>query len=159
MKVNQLLTIYGIRQALFLSAGKVSAQNDNGGGRWRRWHVPGGAIWTPAQMQQRMMDNVKDQLGYTNDTEWNAIPPLVQKVMDARRDVGVGGGIGPLVPPRATTMAIRAATTAAAPLLYPSPPHLLPSSSSPPPLPLSLPLRVRRDPTALDATLPRQRRR
>ena len=32
MKVNQLLTICGIAAALFLSAGNVSAQNDNGGG-------------------------------------------------------------------------------------------------------------------------------
>jgi len=42
-----------------------------------------------------MMDNIKDQLGYTNDTDWNAIQPLVQKVMDARRDT-MGGGMGRL---------------------------------------------------------------
>ena len=48
----------------------------------------------PAQFQQRMMDNVREQLGFTNDTDWNAVQPLVQKVMDARRDVGFGGGMG-----------------------------------------------------------------
>jgi hypothetical protein len=37
------------------------------------------------------MENIRDQLGFTNDTEWNAIQPMVQKVMDARRDVGAGG--------------------------------------------------------------------
>ncbi len=39
------------------------------------------------------MDNIRDQLNFTNDTDWSAVQPLVQKVMDARRDVG-GGGMG-----------------------------------------------------------------
>jgi hypothetical protein len=48
----------------------------------------------PAQRQQMMMDRVKQQLDITNDTEWSAIEPLVQKVMDARRDQmqGMFGG-------------------------------------------------------------------
>jgi hypothetical protein len=53
---------------------------------------PGGNF-DPAQMQQRMMDNIRDQLGFTNDTDWTAVQPLVQKVMDARRDTG-GMGMG-----------------------------------------------------------------
>ncbi len=89
MKMNQLLTICGVAAALFLGAGNVSAQNGGGGGGGR-----GGGNFDPAQMQQRMMDNVREQLGFTNDTEWNAIQPMVQKVMDARRDVGFGGGMG-----------------------------------------------------------------
>ena len=60
--------------------------------------VAAGRIWRgnfdPAQIQQRMMDSIQDQLGFTNDTDWSAVQPLVQKVMDARRDVGVGGGMG-----------------------------------------------------------------
>jgi hypothetical protein len=91
MKISQLLATCGITAALFLGVGNVSAQNDNGGG-------PGGlggrGNFDPAQMQQRMMDNIREQFGYTNDTEWNAVQPLVQKVMDARRDVGFGGGMG-----------------------------------------------------------------
>ena len=88
MKVNQLLTICGIATALFLSAGSVSAQNENGGGGGGR---RGGGNFDPAQMQQRFMERVHDDLGYTNETEWNAVQPLVQKVFDARRDVGFGG--------------------------------------------------------------------
>jgi len=86
--------------ALLLSAGSVFAQNDNGGGGGRGgggggFGGPGGfRNMDPAQMQQRMMEGVRDQLGYTNDTEWNAVQPLVQKVFDARRDVGFGGGMG-----------------------------------------------------------------
>jgi len=93
MKLNQLLTICGVAATLMLSADTVSAQNDNGG--------PGGGPggfgrgnFDPAQFQQRMMDNIREQLGFTNDTDWNAVQPLVQKVTDARRDVGFGGGMG-----------------------------------------------------------------
>ena len=93
MKLNQLLMICGVAVALMLSAGTVSAQNDDGG--------PGGGPggfgrgnFDPAQFQQRMMDNIREQLGFTNNTDWNAVQPLIQKVMDARRDVGFGGGMG-----------------------------------------------------------------
>jgi len=95
MKVNQLLTICGVAAALMLSAGTVSAQNDNGGNGGGGGR-PGRGNFDPAQFQQRMMDNVREQLGFTNDTDWNAIQPLVQKVMDARRDVGFGAGMGRL---------------------------------------------------------------
>jgi hypothetical protein len=89
MKMNQILAVCGITAALFLGTGNVSAQNDNGG--------PGGGFrnMDVAQRQQFFMDNIKEQLSFTNDTEWNAIQPMVQKVMDARRDVS-GGGMGRL---------------------------------------------------------------
>ena len=90
MKMNQLLAVCGAAAALMLGAGAVSAQNDNGGG--------GGGFgrgnFDPAQFQQRMMDNIRDQLGFTNDADWNAVQPRIQKVMDARRDVGFGPGMG-----------------------------------------------------------------
>ncbi len=41
-----------------------------------------------------MMDRIKEQLAFTNDTDWDAVKPLVQKVMDSRREVGTGGGMG-----------------------------------------------------------------
>ena len=95
MKVNQWSAFGGMAAALLLSAGSVFAQNDNGGGGRGGGGGQGGfRNMDPAQMQQRMMEGIKDQLGYTNDTEWNAVQPLFQKVMDARRDVGFGGGMG-----------------------------------------------------------------
>jgi hypothetical protein len=33
-----------------------------------------------------MLQRYKEDLGFTNDTEWSAVEPLVTKVMDARRD-------------------------------------------------------------------------
>jgi len=94
MKTNKILTVCGMVAALTLGAGTLLAQNDNGGNAGG----PGGGRgnFDPAQFQQRMMDNVRQQLGFTNDTDWSAVQPLIQKVMDARREVGFGGGMGRL---------------------------------------------------------------
>jgi hypothetical protein len=90
MKINQVMAICGIAAALCLSAGSVSAQNDNGGGGGggRR----GGGPPDPAQMQQRFMDRVHEDLGFTNATEWSAVQPLFQKVFEAQRDARSGMG-------------------------------------------------------------------
>jgi hypothetical protein len=92
MKVKNLLTICGVAAALLLSTGSIYAQNGNGGGNGGGgggggFGGGGGGRgnFDPAQMQQRMMQRYQDALGITNDTEWSAIQPLVQKVMDARR--------------------------------------------------------------------------
>ncbi len=88
----------GIAAALVLGTGNLFAQNDNGGNGGNGGGNGGGfgggrGNFDPAQFQQRMMDNIKDQLGFTNDTDWSAVQPLVQKVFDARRDVGAGNGM------------------------------------------------------------------
>ncbi len=90
MKMKSLLTVCGMAAALLLSAAGAWAQNDNGGdqqgpGGGRRFR---GGNFDPAQFQQRMLERIRDDLGFTNDTEWNAVEPLVQKVLDARRDLG-----------------------------------------------------------------------
>jgi len=93
MKLNRIMILCAMTTALVLSAGNLFAQ-DNGNGGGGNGNGGGGGNgggrrnFDPAQMQQRMMDNVRDQLGFTNDTDWSAVQPLVQKVMDARRDVG-----------------------------------------------------------------------
>jgi hypothetical protein len=89
MKTKQLWAVCGMAAALFLGTGIAFAQNDNGGndagGPGGR---PGGGRgnWDPAQMQQRIMERVQDELGFTNATDWSAVQPLVQKVMEAQRD-------------------------------------------------------------------------
>jgi len=92
MKINQMLVVCGMGAALFLGVGTVSAQNDNGGNGGGQGGG-GRGNFDPAQFQQRIMDNIKDQLGFTNDTDWSAVQPLVQKVMDAQRDAR-GAGMG-----------------------------------------------------------------
>jgi hypothetical protein len=97
MKMNQLFAICGVAAALFCGAGIASAQDNGGGGNGGGGGGFGGnggggrRNFDPAQMEQRAMDNIRDDLGYTNDTDWSAVQPLIQKVFDARRDVGFGG--------------------------------------------------------------------
>jgi hypothetical protein len=108
MKLNRIITLCAIATTLALSAGDVFAQQDNGnnnggqaggGQRRNRQGGPGGPggggggfqNMTPEERQQMMMDTVRQQLNFTNDTDWSAVQPLVQKVMDARRDVGGPG--------------------------------------------------------------------
>ena len=95
MKLGKILGICGIAAALCLSAGTLLAQEQQQF-KCKRWRRPGsscggGGNFDPAQFQQRMMDNVRDRLAFTNDTDWAAVQPLIQKVFDARRDVGFPG--------------------------------------------------------------------
>src|SRR5262245_57571971 len=57
--------------------------NQDGGGRGRGG-PGGGGNFDPAQFRQRFEDNVKEQLGAT-DEEWKVIQPKLTKVFDARR--------------------------------------------------------------------------
>src|SRR3984957_3758350 len=103
MKMNQLFAICGIVAALFYGANYVSAQNTGGGGfgggnggnggnggsGYRR-----GGGFDPAQMQKDFLDFSRNYMNFTNDDEWAAVQPMVQKVLDARRDTmsGIGNG-------------------------------------------------------------------
>jgi hypothetical protein len=100
MKLNRIITSCAIVAALALSVGDVFAQNNgngngngNGGGR-RNGGGQGGGNFDPAQFQQRMVDNARDSLGFTNDTDWSAVEPLVQKVVAAQFDARSGQGRG-----------------------------------------------------------------
>lgn len=88
MKTQTLAKFFAMTAALWLGAGSLWAQDNNGGG-------PGGpgGNWDPAQFEQRMLERVRQNLTITNDEEWSAVQPLVQKVMQARREAG-GGGMG-----------------------------------------------------------------
>ena len=74
----------GAVAALCLSANRLAAQD-------QPQQRQGRGNFDPAQMQQRMMERYKEMLEFTSDDEWNAVKPLVQKVNDARRDIGFGG--------------------------------------------------------------------
>ena len=89
MKTNRVITVCAMASVLTLSAGSLLAQdNGNNGQRGQRGR------WDPAQMEQRIMEHYQEQLGFTNDAEWDAVKPLVQKVMDARRETMSGMGRG-----------------------------------------------------------------
>jgi hypothetical protein len=113
MKLNRIITVCAMTAALALSVGNIFAQDNgggpppgggnggdqqgqNGGRRNRQGGGPGGGGFQNMSQEERtkmMMDGIKDRLEFTNDTDWSAVQPLVQKVLDARRDVGMGGGM------------------------------------------------------------------
>jgi hypothetical protein len=84
MKMKQSLVTAIAAVGMSLGAANLLAQPD--GGRGPRGN------FDPAQFQQRMMERYKELLEVKDDTEWNAIQPLVQKVMDARRESFSGMG-------------------------------------------------------------------
>ena len=87
MKLNRIITLCAAVATLAAGTTTLLAQDNNrDNGRRQRWD--------PAQMQQRIMERYQQVLGFTNDTEWDAVKPLVQKVMDARRDTMSGMGRG-----------------------------------------------------------------
>ncbi|HYT60035.1 MAG TPA: hypothetical protein VEL06_07675 [Haliangiales bacterium] len=82
-KLNPVLALAGIAALLALGTGNLAAQQR-----------PGGGNFDPAQFRQRMLDNTRERLEVKSDDEWKIIQPRVEKVIDARRDVGFGGGMG-----------------------------------------------------------------
>jgi len=125
MKMKHLLISCGMAVALVASICTVNAQQGGGGGfgngggggggfggggggggggRGGRGGGGGfGGNMDPAAMQQRMLDNIQQALDFTNDTDWSAVEPLVQKVIETRTAVIVpnlqrllfgGGGRG-----------------------------------------------------------------
>ena len=116
MKLNRMMTLCAVALTLALGIGDAFAQINNGGGNGgggfgggnggggngggfgngggRRNRGGNGGNFDPAQMMQRQLDNVRQQLDFTNDTDWSAIQPLVQKVLDAQQAARQGGGRG-----------------------------------------------------------------
>jgi hypothetical protein len=43
--------------------------------------------------QQRMIDGLREQMGFTDDAEWEAVRPLVQKVLDLQQERQMAGGM------------------------------------------------------------------
>ena len=84
----------GVAAVMSLGTNQVVAQPDNGGAAPGGGGRQGRGNMDPAQRQQQMMDDLKAGLEVTDDAEWKAMEPLVQKVMDARRDTMGGMGRG-----------------------------------------------------------------
>jgi hypothetical protein len=96
MKINRWLAMAGMAAAICVGTNVGLAQNDPGG--------PGGGAggqgrggrgnFDPAQFRERMLERTKESLEITDDAEWKAIQPLVEKVMEARMATMSGMGRG-----------------------------------------------------------------
>ena len=85
-KINHWLTAAGLTAILWVSAGNLFSQNGappQGGF--------GGGNFDPTQFQKMMMDGFRNQLEIKDDAEWKVVEERIQKVTDARREVGFGG--------------------------------------------------------------------
>jgi hypothetical protein len=74
--MRKLLVVGMLAFVASLSSVKVTAQNRP----------------DPEQFRQRMMDRYREMMGVKDDAEWKLISERITKVMDARREVGFGGG-------------------------------------------------------------------
>jgi hypothetical protein len=82
-----------------LGVSQLAAQEPPQGQQGGRQGRPGN--FDPAQRQQRMMERYKESLEVTSDDEWKLIQERIQKVTEARREVGMGGmGMGGMMRPR-----------------------------------------------------------
>lgn len=90
------LAVFTFAALMFAFGSLAMAQQGGGGGRGNRGGGqgggPGGGNFDPAQMRQRMMDRMKEQLGATDD-EWKVLLPKLEKVMEAQRNAR-GGAFG-----------------------------------------------------------------
>ena len=86
MKIKPWLNTAVLSSVLLLGANKVMSQNGQpGGGNFA------GGNFDPAQIQKMIMDRFREQLEVKDDAEWKIIEERIQKVNDARREVGSGG--------------------------------------------------------------------
>lgn len=67
-------------------AGQTADDGPQQGGGGRRYQN-----MTPADFQARMLANLREQLGVTNDDEWTVIAPRLTAVMELRRNTMAGG--------------------------------------------------------------------
>jgi len=97
MNLKKMLAMTGTAALICAAA---MAQDTGGGpggdapGGGRRGGGPGGGGFDRAQFQQRMMDNLRDEMGIKDDSEWKIVQERIQKVMDARRETMAGFGRG-----------------------------------------------------------------
>lgn len=101
MKLNQRLMATALSIAVGLGATQAFAQNE-GGDRPQRNRPPGDQAggdrgprnFDPAEMQRQMMERTKERLEITDESEWKAIEPMIQKVNEARMQTFSGMGRG-----------------------------------------------------------------
>jgi len=91
MRMNQGLAMATIAAALCLGADRIAAQDNNpppGG------PPPGRGNFDPARFEEMRLERTKEQLEITDDNDWSAIKPLVQKVFALQRESFAGMGRG-----------------------------------------------------------------
>src|SRR2546428_8804650 len=82
--IKHWVLLTGVATLMSLNPNPASAQ-DRQGGRGN---------FDPEQFRQRMMERYREQLEVKSDEEWKVLETRIEKVMDARREIGALGGPG-----------------------------------------------------------------
>jgi len=101
MNSHRVVAICSFATILMLSASLAAQDNQPPAGgaapprppTEQRRDERGRGRFDPAEFQKRIMDGVKERLGF-KDEEWVAVQPLVQKVFDLRRETLTSGFSG-----------------------------------------------------------------
>jgi len=102
MKTNvSLLSLTLALLALIASCGQASAQNAGNVSPQNRANLDPQQI--KQMMQKRIAENMRDQLGITDDTEWTVIEQRLTKVLELRAESLLSGGLGMLTGMRRNT--------------------------------------------------------
>lgn len=91
--MSRKLLLAAVVSVASLTTLAVAQNNPNGGGNQQGQGQGGGGgrgNWDPAQMQQRMMERIKEQLKAPDD-EWTVISPKLEAVMKAQGETRAGG--------------------------------------------------------------------
>ena len=90
------LALASLSAALLLGASRARAQDPKPDAKPDAAQPPRAARgnFDPEQWRQRMMENYREQLEAKDDGEWKLIEARIQKIMDARREIGFGGMAG-----------------------------------------------------------------
>jgi hypothetical protein len=91
MKTKHILILACIVCGLSVGAAKALAQA--GGAAGGGGGFGGGRNMDPADFQKMMLDNIREQLEVKDDGEWKVVGDQVQKVFEAKMQVGLGGGM------------------------------------------------------------------
>jgi len=84
-KLNQVLALASVAVLVSSGTGNLLAQEQQ---------RPGRGNFDPEQFRQRRMEAYREQLEVKSDDEWKVVSERINKVVDARREVGFGGGAG-----------------------------------------------------------------
>lgn len=92
MNASKLMLVAAVAAGLCLSAQAQDNNQGQGGrqGRGQGGGPGGGGQFDPAQFRQRMIERYKEQLEITDEGEWKAIQPMVEKVSEARMSLMAG---------------------------------------------------------------------
>jgi hypothetical protein len=107
-KLNQIILCGAVAGLLCFGNSRAAAQGTGGGAAGSDNNPPPGqpgpgpggppgfgrGNFDPSQLPKMAADAMRDSFEVSDDAEWNVISDRIQKVVSARMEIGMGGGMG-----------------------------------------------------------------